>query len=267
MAASLATLRSRIARAERQRRAVARYAAGGYTALGIFTEAFGPADDWQVSLCQSTTKRVLCLACRQSGKTSSLAAIINAELINNAGCTVAILTPTLQQASEVLHRTRAVYSAIGRPYGALADSALRLSLGNGSRAVCLSAERSLRGFSPSLLVADEACLIEDTTYYAARPLLAATQGRLICTSTPRARFGWFYEAYEGNAADENWQRYRIPAAAVPRLSAEFLAGERKALPPAIYNAEYNVEWLDGVNGVFPSHLINAAFSDEVETLW
>jgi hypothetical protein len=47
---------------------------------------------------------------------------------------------------------------------------------------------------------------------------------------------------------------------VPRLTEEFLAGERKALPAAIYSAEYEVTWLDETFGVWSTSLINTAFA-------
>ena len=46
-------------------------------------------------------------------------------------------------------------------------------------------EETIRGYSHvSLLIIDEAARVPDDLYEAVRPMLAVSQGRLICLSTP-----------------------------------------------------------------------------------
>ena len=93
------------------------------------------------------------------------------------------------------------YNAVGRPLPALAESALRLELANGSRVVSLPGdEGTVRGFSGvSLLVIDEASRVPDDLYRSVRPMLAVSQGRLVCLSTPFGQRGFFYEYWRAGA--------------------------------------------------------------------
>ncbi len=59
------------------------------------------------------------------------------------------------------------------------ESQLKIELANGSRILCLPGEEAtIRGFSPNLLVIDEASRVPDDLYRAVRPMLAVSQGRL-----------------------------------------------------------------------------------------
>ena len=80
------------------------------------------------------------------------------------------------------------FNALGRPLPVVAESALRLELANGSRVVSLPGdEKNIRGYSGvTLLVIDEAARVADELYYAVRPMLAVSQGRLVALSTPSA---------------------------------------------------------------------------------
>jgi hypothetical protein len=74
-----------------------------------------------------------------------------------------------------------------------------LELGSGSRIVSLpGTEGTIRGYSAvSLLIGDEAARVSDALYYAVRPMLAVSQGRLLALSTPFGKRGWFCEEWTG----------------------------------------------------------------------
>jgi hypothetical protein len=83
------------------------------------------------------------------------------------------------------------------------DTEHALELSNGSRVISLPAsEETIVGYSAvTTLILDEAARIPDGTYYAVRPMLAMSQGRMICLSSPFGRRGFFYEAWEGTQAE------------------------------------------------------------------
>jgi hypothetical protein len=69
---------------------------------------------------------------------------------------------------------------------------LSLMLPNGSRIVGLpGTERTVRGFTASLILIDEAAGVEDAMYKALRPMLAVQRGDLWLISTPRSKRGFF----------------------------------------------------------------------------
>jgi hypothetical protein len=131
-------------------------------------------------------------------------------------------------------------------------TAQELLLENGSRVVCLPCrEDTVRGYSHvSLPVIDEAARVPDDLYRAVRPMLAVSQGRLICLSTPYGRRGFFYEAWAKGGSD--WERIEVPAARVARIPPAFLEEERRCLGESWFRQEYgcSFEALEGL--VFPN---------------
>jgi hypothetical protein len=136
-------------------------------------------------------------------------------------------------------------------------------LANGARVVCLPGrEDTVRSFSgPALILIDEAARVPDDLYRGVRPMLAVSQGDLICLSTPFGQRGFFYEAWEQGGA--SWQRVRITAQDCPRITRAFLDQERRSLGESWVKQEYecSFEALEGL--VFPdfSSLVGLAPAD------
>jgi hypothetical protein len=140
---------------------------------------------------------------------------------------------------------------------------LSLALENDSRIVALPGDAgNIRGFrAVRLLIVDEAARVVDETYYSARPMLAVSGGRLIAMSTPFGKRGWWYEAWRSR---ERWERYRVPAMDVPRITIEFLAEERRTLGEWWFQQEYECEFLEAQTAAFRHALVEAMFDEEVE---
>ena len=112
---------------------------------------------------------------------------------------------------------------------------------------------------------DEAARVEDDLMAALRPMLATVDGSLLALSTPFGKRGWFYEAW--SEGGEDWHRVRVPASACGRLSAEFLAEERKALGALAYSEEYELAFNEPDEAMFATALIDRAFTSEVQAIW
>jgi hypothetical protein len=80
-------------------------------------------------------------------------------------------------------------------------------------------------------------------------MLAASNGKLICLSTPHGKRGFFHDAWANGAAD--WQRIEVPAEQIARIRPEFLEEERRSLGESWYRQEYecSFEALEGL--VYP----------------
>ena len=226
-----------------------------------------PPDPWQKRLLRSQSPRSLLLCCRQAGKSTTTAALALRVALLEPPALVLLLSPTLRQSGE-LFRDKVVrlYNALGRPVATVQETALTLGLANGSRIVSLPGdEKNIRGFSGvSLLIVDEASRVDDALYYAVRPMLAVSQGRMVCLSTPFGKRGWFYDAWSGG---DLWDRYRIVADECPRITPEFLNEERNALGARWFAQEYQCSFEDTVDAVFASEDIMAALSGEVEPFY
>ena len=224
-------------------------------------------DPWQAALLRSTAPRALLLCSRQSGKTTTTGLIaLDTAIYKRPGGLVIVVSPSQRQSAEMLRTITQMHSKLKGVPELSAELVLKAELANGSRILALPGnERTVRGYAAAdLIVIDEASRVDDELIAAVRPMLATSNGRLIALTTPAGRRGWFYEAWHGSG---DWHRVRVPASECPRISPEFLAEELKELGAIRFSEEYGLEFRDSDEAVFPTHVIEAAFTQEVTPLW
>jgi hypothetical protein len=232
-----------------------------------FAHSLGIGPDlWQEQLLQSEAPRVLLNCARQSGKSTMAAIIALHQALWRPSSLVLILAPAERQAKELFSKVAASYRALGHIIPADSYRKMGMELANGSRIEALpGTEKTIRGFSGvDLLLVDEASRVADELYYAVRPMLAVSGGRLMMLTTPYGRRGIFYEGWTG---DRPWERYEVPASQCPRISPEFLAEERRALPRRVYRQEYECSFEETDDQVFSHEDVTAAISSEVTPLF
>ena len=139
---------------------------------------------------------------------------------------------------ELFRKVVGFYSDLGKPIPPQRETALSLSLTNGSRVVSLPASPdTIRGYSAvDLLVIDEAAMVPDELFVAVNPMLAVSRGRLVCLSTPLGKRGWFFESWNDPQAD--WERVKVTAEDCPRIAPEFLEEQKKSLGERWFRQEY-----------------------------
>jgi hypothetical protein len=227
------------------------------------------------------------------GKTLVAAALALRTALLEAPALVLVLTPSERQSSEFMRRIKDLHEALRQPINVAGrvqsfhekqlvetgkddlyfrlpaktrESTLQLHLDNGSRIIGLPAsEGKVRVYSSvALLLIDEASRVDDALYRAMRPMLAVSRGRLLALSTPFGKQGWFHDAWHGSG---DWMRVRVTAEQCPRIPADFLAEERRALGERWFRQEYLCSFEDTVGSVFAYADIQAALSDEVKPLF
>jgi hypothetical protein len=183
-----------------------------------------------------------------------------------AGSLVLILAPAERQAKELFSKVAEAYRALGHVVPAESYRKMGAELANGSRIEALpGTEKTIRGFSGvDLLLVDEASRVADELYYAVRPMLAVSGGRLMMLTTPYGRRGVFFEEWTDG---QGWERYEVPASQCPRISEGFLEEERQVLPGRIYRQEYECSFEDTEDAVFAYEDVQAAISSEVTPLF
>jgi hypothetical protein len=145
-------------------------------------------------------------------------------------------------------------------------SVLQMQIANGSEVVSVPASPdTVRGYSPNDIYMDEASRIPDDVYQAVRPMRAAHPVRLTLASTPAWKMGFFYETWKGD--DPAWWRSQVLAVDCPRITAEFLARERRTMPERNYQQEYECVFQDKVGNVFNEEWIASAFTRDVKPLF
>jgi phage terminase large subunit-like protein len=236
---------------------------------GEFARTLGvEPDPWQEELLRSESSRILLNCSRQSGKSTMSAIIALHRAIYYPGSLILCLAPALRQSQELFQKLSVFYQELGKPIAPVEDRKLSMALENGSRIVTLPGdEKTIRGFSGvSLLLVDEAARVNDGLYFAIRPMLAVSGGTLMMLSTPYGKRGVFYEAWTGEDVGEGWERYKVTAEDVPRISPEFLADERASLPDRVYAQEYEVAFVETDEQVFSEAVIAGITTDDFEPL-
>ena len=225
-----------------------------------------PPDPWQESLLCSDANKIILLCSRQAGKSEVTAALALQTALLKPRSPILLLSPSLRQSGELFRKVSYQFNQLGRPMPVSAESALRVEFANGSRVVSLPGdEATVRGFSGvALIIIDEASRVPDSLYFALRPMLAVSRGRLVALSTPFGKRGWFHDEWHGT---NQWHRVKITADEVPRISDEFLAEERRALGDRFYLQEYHCTFTEVIDAVFSYADIQAALCDDVHPLF
>jgi hypothetical protein len=224
-------------------------------------------DPWQREMMCSRSSRALMLCSRQAGNSTVAAALPLQAALLEPPALVLLLSPTLRQSAELFKdKVLPLYNRLGRPVPAVQELALQMALANGSRIISLPGdEETIRGYSGvRLLIVDEASRVPDDLYRAVRPMLAVSRGRLVCLSTPFGKRGFFWEEWEGSGP---WERVRITADQCPRISAEFLEEERRALGERWWRQEYFCSFEDVIDAVFSHADVRAALCDDLPPLF
>ncbi len=206
-------------------------------------------DPWQRDVLLSRQRQLLLCCCRQAGKSTVVSALAMHHALFEPGSLTLILSPGQRQSAETFKKVRDNYRALDRPIKAAHETQRRLELANGSRILCLpGVEGTVRCYSPSLLIIDEAARVSDDLYRAIRPMLAVSQGRLVALSTPFGQRGWFHDEWHGSGP---WQRVRVTWRDCPRITAEFIAEEERALGRSWVAQEYECSFEAMAGLVYP----------------
>ena len=217
-------------------------------------------DPWQGAYLSNAPmqSRIGIAASRQSGKSTVTALFVAHCLlfIPNFSCLVA--SRSLRQASHYLNKVRdAVLSVVPRDSMRQLNR-LSMELPNGSNIVSIPCAQpdAGRGFSPHLVILDEAAFAPEELFRAITPSLAATQGALHMLSSPNGRQGYFFEAFEGDAKEVFWTQ-RVHWKDCPRITQEIADMERVALGDLYFRQEFEAEFITPFGAFFGHQAIRA----------
>ena len=207
-------------------------------------------DAWQADVLLSEHPQLLLNCCRQAGKSTVVALLCLLEAMFKPMTTVILVSRSHRQSREMLKVMVLFYKLLGERVKATINSQ-EIVLGNLSRIISLPCrEDTIRGYAHvDLLIIDEAARVPDDLYRAVRPMLAVSKGRLICLSTPYGKRGFFWNAWA--LGGDDWLRFEVPAAKIPRITSEFLEKEKRGLGESWFRQEYccSFEALEGL--VYP----------------
>ncbi|WP_461457989.1 terminase large subunit domain-containing protein [Methanothrix sp.] len=222
-------------------------------------------DSWQCDLLRSRSRKIILNCSRQSGKSTTCAALGLHESIYRRPSFGLVVAPTQDQSSELMMKFDEFRSAVELPSDYLStDTKLAVKFANGNRFVARpGSEKSARSFSAvTLLLEDEASRVLDDLYNSVRPMLAVSNGRHILMSTPFGKRGHFFKIWSEER--DLWQWFEIPAEKCPRITKEFLEEEQRTNP--WFEQEYHCVFMDSEGSIFSSDLFRSLANPAVSVL-
>ena len=236
-------------------------------------------DKFQIDALDADTQEKILNWCRQTGKTSVASILVSHQARFKKKSLSLIISATQRQAGILQKRVQTCILGASRhgwryvkgmdlPADPLDEnskmvrcSVLSMELGNGSEVVSVPASPdTVRGYSPDLLVLDEAARIPDLVYDAIRPMMATHPCRMFVISTPAGRRGWYYR--EWISEDMSWFRSSVAADQCPRITPEFLKKERLTMSSdAMFRQEYLCEFVEMEGSLFNREDLEDMHSD------
>jgi hypothetical protein len=223
---------------------------------------FNPAD-YQARFLRDASKRIVLKWPRQSGKSTVLAIKALWFAVFHPRSTALIVSPSLRQS---INLRDVIAGLIERmPWDAKQGFVRRtlrttIYLWQGSRIIALPANPdTLRGYTAHLILIDESDFFQDpeTIFYGTLyPMLTATDGQLIVSSTPWTTKGFYYKIC--HAPDEEWSKHFIDcwkAVDAGIAKREVVLEAQRNQPPEIFRREYLCEFVEDVDVFLPSDLI------------
>ena len=201
-------------------------------------------------------KYITVVSPRQIGKSILLINLILYYAINDKdNPIIGVITPVYSQAKKILED---LYAAI-KDSGIIESgnfSSFSLTLKTGARIIFKSSERedNLRGNTFDYLFLDEAAYQrKDAWENAILPTALVKGKKVVLFSTPRGR-DWFYQMYM-MGQDPTFTKYasvRMNQGENPLIDKSEIEAAKRALPDAVFRAEYLGEFIEGESMVFSS---------------
>lgn len=201
-------------------------------------------DPWQVDLVRSTAQKIVVLSPRQRGKSLALAIVACRAMLYSPGTQVLVVSKSLNQSHEWLKRLKAVFAPFASRWAVKSETAGALLLHSGSRVLSVPKGDAARGYSPNLLLIDEAAFIPDEDIAGALPTVNATHGRIIAATTPGRSRGWAWSVWQHG---EGWERHHVRPGDSPRFDPGEEARNRADYGEERFRREFLAEWVDDTN--------------------
>ena len=222
-------------------------------------------DPWQADLLRSRSRKIILNCSRQSGKSTTCAALGLHESIYRRPSFGLVIAPSQDQSAELMSKFDEFAGAVELPSDYLStDTKLAVKFANGNRFVARpGSEKTARSFSAvTLLLEDEAARVSDALYNSVRPMLAVSNGRHILMSTPFGKQNHFFKIWDQER--DIWQWFEIPAEQCPRITKEFLEEEKRTNP--WIEQEYHCKFMDTEGSIFSSDLFRSLANPSVSAM-
>lgn len=232
--------------------------------------------DFQVEIIDSVVENrfVICKMPRQSGKTTTIAALLLHQAIFNIDFNIAILANKLAQAREILSRIQRAYEALPKwlQQGILEWNKGNIELENGSKILASATSSSaIRGGSFNLIYLDEFAFVpknlQDDFFASVYPTISSgNTSKVLITSTPNG-LDMFYKIWVDSENKRNdYARIDVHWSDVPGRDEKWKKQTISNTSEDQFRVEFECEFLGSSNTLIsPSTLRRLVYIDPVRS--
>ncbi|MDQ3729633.1 MAG: terminase family protein [Actinomycetota bacterium] len=241
--------------------------------LRAFADLAGhPLEPWQaeaLSVHEREQRETAIVGPRRSGKSRGAAILGLHWCFRNPGASVLIISSTADGAKRLLAQA----ASIARSSPVLSVSleqmqAQRLTLSNGSTLRCVaSSHAAVVGWTASLVIVDEAAIVEDGVTASARPIIASEpDGRFLQISSALSAGGAFYDAFtRGEQAAPHTASFRWSLGDAHWISPTDVESAKASMSDLLFRAHYFGEFVSAADSLLPRSLLEAVIVDYLPT--
>lgn len=215
-------------------------------------------DRWQEEVLQHWGN--ITLRCgRQVGKSEVVAEKAVRFALENAGTVTLVIAASQRQSGLLFAKIKGNIEA--RDMGLFKEipTLTKIILQNNSEIYSLPVGKTgayVRGYTVDLLICDEAAYVPEVVWNSVIPMIAVSKGmgkhgHIILLSTPFGKGGYYYNTF----TDPDFRQWHISSERCPRISKSFLQKERRRMTKTEYRQEYQGEFCDEWNQLFPTDLL------------
>jgi hypothetical protein len=196
---------------------------------------------------------------RQVGKSEVVAEKAVRFALEFSGTVTLVIAASQRQSALLFQKIKGNVEARGLDLFAEVPTLTKIVLSNGSEIYSLPVGKTgayVRGYAIDLLICDEAAFVPEVVWNSVIPMIAVSKGlgkhgHIILLSTPFGKGGYYYDSFK----DPDFRSWHISSEMCPRISKAFLAKEKKRMTRMEYRQEYQGEFCDEWNQLFPTDLI------------
>jgi phage FluMu gp28-like protein len=201
---------------------------------------------------------------RQAGKSFTAMNLLLKWALEDNGSISMWVSPVYSQSKKVFTELTNTIAGTGLTKS-VNKSELTITFINGSVIYFRSGERedTLRGYTLTYLVIDEAAYIKDEVWNTVlRPTVLVQGKKVLFISTPKGR-NWFYNLAMRGMSDEYTQYKTFYATSfdTPYITEEELVEAKMSLPETIYKQEILAEFIDDGGEVFSNLKLNCVLTN------
>lgn len=240
--------------------------------VGFFEKVTGFSPfKYQIKFLKDKSNKIAIKAGRKVGKTTMVAILALYNALYFPKQEILCVAPVMRQSRDILF---AQIEMLIRTNRDIRERVRKLSRGmdmavvrfdNGSRIIALPAGSTsyrIRGFTPNMIIADEAAFIPEDAWNVLDKSLFGIRGRIILISTPNRNTGRFFDAFK---EDSKFSTYHIPCKKCPRITKQELEDAKKISTYVEYQRDVEGEFAEMGNTFFPVSLVDKCIGKYNET--